>query len=369
MKKIALVHDFIYTYGGAERVLSELHQLFPDAPIYTAFVKPEVVERHFPKADIRTTSLQHSPLRRSSALLLTLMPRAVEEHDLQEYDVVISSSGAFSHGIITGPQTLHVSYCHSPMRYAWDWHAEALSERGIGRGIMKLLAANVLHDLRLWDAVSAKRVDRWLANSSVVKKRIETFYRAEATVVYPPIDTEYFDPAAMKRDDSLPERYLFAASRLTASKHVDWMIEAAADLRLPLLIAGEGAERESLQALADRLKADVRFLGFVSEDRKRTLLSQATAFLFPVEDDFGMAPVEALSMGTPVVAYGRGGATETVQDGKNGIQFHEPNASSLTEAARTLLEKGVSMSSKEIRESAQKFGRKAFQDGIKKAIA
>jgi len=368
MKRIALVHDFLYTYGGAERVLHALHTLYPDAPIYTAFAKPSVAEKHFPKAKIITSSLQKSPFRHFTLGIASRMPQAIEEFSFNEFDIVISSSGAFSHGIITGPQTHHISYCHSPMRYAWDWHSEFLAERGFNSAKLSgyLAESLLISNLRMWDQVSAKRVDTWLTNSQTVASRIKKFYHQEAQIVYPPIDTDYFDPT--KITVSKAEPFLFVASRLSATKHVDWAIEAAAKTGMSLKIAGEGKERVTLEKMAQILKADIEFLGFVSEADKRDLLGTASAFIFPVEDDFGMAPVEALAMGTPVIAFGKGGATETVQHGKNGLHFQEPSVESLTQAVEQFLKKGVSYSPAEIRTSSLPFSRKNFNEAIQKLV-
>lgn len=369
MKKIALVHDFLYTYGGAERVLQELHKLYPEAPIYTAFAKKEVIERHFPDATIVTSSLQRSLFRYHPAAVILKMPRAIEEFNFSAYDTVISSSGAFSHGIITGPDTRHICYCHSPMRYVWDWHREFLIERGIpAKSFLNYLAeATVFSNLRIWDQVTAKRVDVWLANSKTVQDRIRKFYHQEAEIVYPPINTTYFDPQKV-REPSSSKPFLFTASRLTATKHIDWIIEAAEACSLSLLIAGEGKERSTLEALAASKKADVQFLGFISEEKKRSLLAQALAFIFPVEDDFGIAPVEALAMGTPVIAYGKGGVTETVQNNKSGLFFTDPTSAGLIKAIITFQKEGISYTREQIRESALPFSTEAFAQHIQNIV-
>jgi glycosyltransferase involved in cell wall biosynthesis len=359
MGQVALVHDFLYTFGGAEQVLLELHTLFPNAPIYTAFYDPAIVAKHFPNATIRTSSLQRSPLKRKPQLLAFKMPRAVEEWDFSSYDTVISSSGAFSHGIITGPDTFHLCYSHSPMRYAWDWHAENLSERGL-TGPLKVLVQRKISGLRLWDQVAAKRVDAWIANSVTVQARIAKYYRADSTVVYPPVS---LDTISTDRGN-----FFLTVGRLTANKHVELMIRASHDQNVPLLVVGTGPEYASLKELSDRLGSPVTFAGRVSDEEKRRLLASASAFLFAAEDDFGIAPVEALAAGTPVIALGRGGVTETVRDGQNGLLFPDQSAASLEMAIARFKNGEISLSAAEIMSTAQAFGPEAFREGIQKAL-
>jgi glycosyltransferase involved in cell wall biosynthesis len=367
MGKIALVHDFLFTYGGAERVLHALHQMYPEAPIYTLLAEPEIVAAHFPKATVYTSSLQRSPLRSKPAWLVAAMPKAIEEFDLSAFDTVISSSGAFSHGIITGPHTRHISYCHSPMRYVWDWHAEYIAEKGMSTPFRKFLAEQVLSKLRIWDYVASKRVDMWIANSSVVQQRIRKFYGQESQIIHPPVDTDFFDPEKAVSDTK--ERHVITASRLSSYKKIDQMIEACSACDIPLKIIGSGTERQRLENLAVSRKAQVTFLGSTSEEEKRNLIAGSNCFLFAAEDDFGIAPVEALSLGIPVLAYGRGGAVEYVINGVNGYLYNEQTSRALTESLSLFLEKGVQSSSNEIRESALRFSLRNFQKAIAKVVA
>jgi glycosyltransferase involved in cell wall biosynthesis len=365
--KIALVHDFLTVYAGAERVLSAFHEMYPEAPIYTMFANDDVVAKHFPKATIITSPLQKSIFRSRPWLLLSRMPQAVESYNLSQFNIVLSSSGAFSHGVITGPETKHISYCHSPMRYAWDWHADYLREKNM-KGLGKEFIANYfLSKIRLWDAVSAKRVDTWIANSSVVASRIKHFYRADAKVVYPPIDTDFF---SLEKADktAYTEPYVISVCRLSKNKRVDQIIAAAHKLGIHLLIGGSGAERYALESHAKKLSAKVTFLGDINEEEKRALIAGAKAFVFAAEDDFGIAPVEALALGVPVVALGKGGATESVQDGKNGFLYPEENVESLTKALNTLLQDGVSMDAAAIRKSSLAFSTEHFQKNIRSIV-
>ena len=361
--KIALLHDFIGTgTGGAERVLAEFHGLFPDAPVYTAYAERSATDKLIPGADIRTSSLQKSRLRNRPEYVLLRMPQAIEEFDFNQFDVLLSSSGAYSHGAITGPDTFHLCYCHSPMRYAWDWHAEYLNARA-GNGMARFVAEGAMSRLRIWDAVSAKRVDRWIANSQTVAARISHFYRQPATVIYPPVDTAFFDPALAAATPDKP--YAVSVSRLSGTKRLDWAIAAAKQAGIDLVIAGEGPDRPRLERLAD---SSVRFAGNVTESEKRDLLAGASCFLFPAEDDFGIAPVEALAMGVPVVAFGKGGATEYVMDGKNGMVFPEPDTISFGDVLSRFVSDGVSMDKGEIRTTALAFSAERFRTQITQAV-
>lgn len=357
MGKIALVHDFLFTYGGAERVLSAFHRLYPDAPIYTMLADPEIVRRYFPKAKIITSSLQRSFLRRRPQLLLGAMPRAIEEFNLNEFNLVLSSSGAFSHGVITGPDTFHLCYCHSPMRYVWDWHAEYLKEKGWTSPLKKWFAESFLSPIRLWDRVSAERPDAWIANSQTVQERIAKFYGKPSEIIYPPVDTEFFTPP----DDIQAGDYAITASRLSPYKRVDQMILACEKLGIPLRVIGDGEDKARLENLAG---PTVTFLGRLSEQDKRREIAGARCFLFAAEDDFGIAPLEALSLGIPAVALARGGATEYVQDGKNGILYAED----LAEGLERFLKDGVEFTSGRIRQSALKYGTEHFDIKITKAV-
>ncbi|HSI20195.1 MAG TPA: glycosyltransferase [Verrucomicrobiae bacterium] len=365
--KIALAHDFLRVYGGAERVLKELHELYPDAPIFTTVADEALVREHFPKADIRTSYLQTSWRKKINQLFLLAIPAAIESLDFTGFDVVISSSGAFAHGIITSPDTRHISYCHSPMRYAWDWHAEFMREKNLDKGGLKTFLANEkMSKLRFWDAVSAKRVDTWVANSKTVAARIQQYYRQPSIVINPPVDTQYFNPAKLGE----PVKrgiHMLSISRLGESKKVDQMIEACHQAGVPLRIAGQGSDHK-LRAQAQALKADVTFLGPISEEVKRRELASAAAFLFAAEDDFGIAPVEAMAMGTPVIAFGKGGATETVVQELTGILYPEQTVESLLMAIRMFKEKGVKGTEETIRQRTELFSPEKFRTAIEQLV-
>lgn len=367
MGKIALVHDFFFTYGGAERVVSIFHELYPEAPIYTLFADPVVMKKHYPNAKVITSYLQKNPIRKFPPFLLASFPRAIESFDFGGYDVVLSSSGAFSHGIITGPETTHLCYCHTPMRYAWDWHHEYLGERGLTNPITLLIARKILSRLRLWDTISAKRVDSFFANSDVVAKRIEKFYRQKATVIYPPIDTEYFDPKNITKKSE--EFYAISASRLSPNKRIHLMIEASALTKIPLRIIGGGSVEKELREITEKLSAPVTFLGRVSEEEKLQQIGNAACFLFAAEDDFGIGPAEALALGVPVISIARGGIQEVIQPGKNGIFFTEATGESLANALNTFQKTGVAYSTSEIHESVKNLSIERFKTEIRNAVS
>lgn len=360
--RVAIVHDFMRVFGGAERVLKELHDIYPQAPIYTLLADPSMVAEHFPGAEIYTSSLQKSWLRHRQQFLLPFLPAAIEEFDFNAYDTVISSSGAYAHGVITGPDTQHICYCHSPMRYAWDWHAEYLSEHGVKSVSALAAASTIMNRVRTWDYVASKRVDVWLANSGTVSKRIAKFYGQPSQIIYPPVDTQFFSPG----DDisPLPKPYVITVSRLSRYKRIDLLIEACHSVKLPLVIVGGGEDAAALKRAASG--KDVTFTGRIDDTALRRYLQHARAYVTAVEEDFGIAPVEALSLGVPVVALGVGGVTETVVDGVNGRLFALPSVDSLTEALLRL--DSLSTIPADIRRSAGQYSRQAFQTAIRNVV-
>ena len=362
--RIAIVHDFLLTYGGAERVVSQLHAMYPNAPIYTLLANPKLLKTHFPKATIYTSPLNRSWLRSRPQLLLTRMPQAVESFDLTEYDVVISSSGAFSHGVITGPDTTHICYCHSPMRYAWDWHSEYLTEKGLV-GLPRFVAETILSRIRIWDTLAAMRVDIWLANSNTVQKRIQKYYNAPSTVVYPPVNTTFFNASMVTSNTD--DQYAVTVSRLTSNKRIDLIIQACIAQNLPLHVIGGGEDRKRLESITGGNEL-ITFTGPLSEEDKRREIANAYCFIFAAEDDFGIAPVEALALGVPVIAFEGGGALETVIDGKNGLFFKDASVESIQKALTRFREVGITLSATQIRETALRFTQEAFTDQIAKIV-
>ncbi len=319
--KIAIVHDWLTNMGGAELVLSVFLEIFPDAHIYTALFEPANLAPNLAKADVRSSFLQRLPrFLRKHQNLLPVMPYAFEQFDLSEYDFVLSSSWSCAKGVITGTKTIHVCYCYTPMRYAWDYYHLYIKSV---KGIKRWLAVWFLHRLRLWDRLSADRVDHFVAISHIVQDRISKHYRRESTVVYPPVDTERF--VATKRR----EEFYVVVSRLVEHKRLDLAVQACNRLGRNLVVIGNGVEKKHLMAMDRCGENHVAFLDRQSDQVVNDHLARAKAFLFPGEEDFGITMVEALSSGCPVIAYGRGGAVDIVEDGITGVLFNEQTVEGL----------------------------------------
>lgn len=320
--RVALVHDYLNQYGGAERVLERLHELYPAAPVFTSIYAADRMPDSYRAMDIRTSFMQRLPavMSRHQAYL-PLYPLVFENFDLSDYDVVISNSSAWAKSAITDPHTLHVCYCLTPMRWAWRYHDYVNRER-LGPFARALLPP-LINYLRVWDATTAPRVDAFVAISRAVAGRIRKFYGREATIIYPPVDTAAFQPAGRVED------YYLVASRLIPYKRIDLAVEAFNRLGLPLRIVGDGRDRDEL---ASRAGPNVEFLGRVSDSDLGELYAGCKAFIFPGEEDFGIAPVEAQACGRPVVAFAAGGALDTVIADETGVFFREPTAEALADA-------------------------------------
>lgn len=321
--RVAIVCSWLNQYGGAERVLETLHEMYPEAPIYTSMYAPQAMPAAFRTWDIRTSFLQRLPLsRRNHQLYLPLFPLAFEQFDLGGYDLVINNSSAFSYGVITRPETCHVCYCLTPARFLWNYHDYARREN-LGP-VARLALAPVLAGLRVWDLQAARRVDHFVAISKLVASRIAKYYGREAPIIYPAVDTSAFHPTA--REDV--GDYYLVVSRLVPYKRVDLAVRAFNRLGLPLKIVGHGRDRPALERMA---RPNVQFLGRVSDAEVKALYARCRAFVFPGEEDFGLTPLEAQASGRPVIAYGAGGALETVLEGETGLFFRESSPESLAE--------------------------------------
>jgi glycosyltransferase involved in cell wall biosynthesis len=352
--RVAITTDWLNSFGGAERVLVELHRMFPDAPIYTSLYDPSGLPDFMQGWDVRTSFLQRIPFaKRKHRLLLPLMPLAFEELDMREYDLVISTSSAFAKGIITRPGALHVCYCHTPCRYIWDlYHDYTRGHWG------RALIAPVAHWLRMWDRFASDRVDAFIANSHETAARIQCHYRRDSEVIYPPVDVERVVPSG-----AAPGDFYLVVSRLVSYKRVDLAIEAANRLERRLIVVGDGAERKRLESIAG---PTVEFRGWRSDEEVADLYANCRALLFPGLEDFGITPVEAQAAARPVVAYGRGGATETVVDGTTGVLFPEQTVESLMEAVLRLDK--LSIDPMRCRRNAERFDTQEFQRRIRRAI-
>ncbi len=332
-KKVAFVHDFLVAYGGAERVLESLVKLDPEAPIYTLLYDGDVMNGRFAGREIRTSFLQKLPrfIRKRYRWLLPLYPVAAEALDLREFDIVISSSGAWSKGIVTRLRTLHIAYLHSPMRLLWDANEQYLDVVRAG-GIRRFFGRILLSYLRVWDREAADRPDVLISNSEYTRARAEKYYRRDSVVIHPPVTL-----TSNKEKKPAREDFFLVVSRLTASKGIDVAIEAFNKLRLPLRIVGEGRERNRFESLAE---GNISFLGGVDDAELVSLYRRAKAVIVPSEEDFGMAAAEAVSFGTPVIALGKGGTMEIVQEGRTGEFFGAATPEVLADAVRRFLDRG-----------------------------
>jgi glycosyltransferase involved in cell wall biosynthesis len=333
--KLAFVHDFLIRFGGAERVLAELHAMYPDAPIYTIVADERLVAERFPNADIRTSFLGRVPgLSRRHRFALPAIPVAVESFDFREYDIVFSSSSGLSKGIVTRAKTLHISYCHTPPRYLWEDRERYLREE-VPRFLAPLLLP-MLHVVRLWDQHAAQRVDRFLANSRYTADRIARYYRRDAKVVPPPVDvSEHPCDIETRQRFALPEEFFLSVGRLVSWKRPELSVETFNRLDLPLIIVGSGPLERKLRRLARR---NIRFLGFQPDTVVRKLMHAARALIQPQVEDFGIASVEAMAEGTPVIAFRKGGAVEIVEEGVTGEFFDDDEPIAFGDAVRRFRE-------------------------------
>lgn len=323
--KVAIIHDWLTNMGGAERVILALHEIFPDAPVFTMVHNPDKLPPEFANIDIRTSCIQRLPGAKTKyQTYLPLMPVAAEQFDLSEYDVVISSSHACAKGVITRPETLHICYCYTPMRYAWFLYHEYMQLERVSR-IKRFFIPFLMNYLRMWDRLAADRVDDFIAISTGVGHRIKKYYRRESNIIFPPVDTGYYKPS-----DTVEDYYL-VVSRLVAYKRVDLAVEAFNRLGLPLVVVGDGPEMDKLRRMA---KSNVRIMGRLSDDETRKYYAQCKAFIFPGEEDFGITPVEAQAAGRPVIAYGAGGTLDTVKKGVTGEFFYPQTADALAAAVK-----------------------------------
>lgn len=348
--KVAIVHDWLTNMGGAEQCVINLHKCFPNAPIYTTFYDPDNMDPVFKEMNIITSSLQKKKGKKyNHKKYLPFMPKAFEEFNLNDYDVVISSCSACAKGVITGPHTLHISYCYTPMRYAWEMRDEYTD--GMSKFKTKLIRY-FMNYMRLWDYQAAQRVDEFIGISTEVARRINKHYRRDAKVIFPPVRTKLFVPSEVEKD------YYFIVSRLVKYKRYDLAVKACSNLHKKLVIIGDGPERQALEEMAD--KEYVTFMGRQPDGVVKKYMSECKALLFPGEEDFGIVPVEAEACGKPVIAYGQGGALDTVIDKKTGILFKEQTVESLENAIQEF--EKASFNKEEIRKHALEFDEENYRE-------
>src|SRR3989339_615725 len=353
-KKVALVHDYLNIYGGAEKTLQVFCEMFPEAPIFVLSAEKTLTDKFFPGAEIHTSFLGRlSPFwQRRKKLFTPFLPVAIESFDLSEYDLVLSSSSAFAKGALTPPQTLHISYVHTPMRFVWDWYFNYLYEKGsvpqnfLGRSLARL----GMHYLRMWDKESSLRPDFLMANSLTTQGRIKKYWGRDSFILYPPVELEKIKQRKKPlADDETKEDYFVVVGNLSPFKKVDLAIEACNRLGRKLLVIGEGKEKKNLQKISG---PTIKFMGSLSDEAVYYFVERARAFLMPQVEDFGIAAVESITLGTPVIAFKMGGATESVKEGVSGIFFEEQGADSLVNAI------------KKFDEMENQFDRKAMAQGV-----
>ncbi len=354
--KIALVHDYLVQYGGAERVLESFTELFPYAPIHTLIHDPEAMRGVFADKDIRTSFLQGLPFaRRNHRLFPPLMPLAIEQFDFSRYDIVLSDSSSYAKGIITRPETLHICYMHTPMRYAWDDCQKYTQDFGFPSSVKRLVPF-FMNPIRVWDKASADRVDEFIANSRFVARRIKKYYGKDSTVIHPPVEVEKFfiAPAEDRKD------YFLMVGRLIAYKRHDIVIEAFNRLKLPLKIIGRGPELERLKKMAG---PTIEFLGRISDDELSRYYAECQAFIFPQEEDFGIVAIEAMASGRPLVAYRGGDIVEHMEEGKTGVFFDEQTPEALIQALSHL--RVEEYDPEYIRSRALRFDKSIFKEAVR----
>jgi len=353
--KVAIVHDWLNQIGGAEVVLEALAEMYPQSPIYTAMYWPQAMPQAYRSWDIRASFMDRLPfVKKYHQPFLPLYPLAFESFDFTGYDLVISNKSGFCHGIITSPDTLHICYCLTPTRFLWDYSSYAQRERL--RGLARLALPPFLNYLRLWDRAAADRVDHFIAISRTVQQRIAKYYRRDSAVIYPPVDTSKFAPSNSHHDG---DDYFLIVSRLIPYKRIDLAVRAFNELGLPLVIIGDGRDRDGLRALA---KANIEFLGRVPDGKIGDYFARCRAFILPGQEDFCIAPVEAQAAGRPVIAYAAGGALDTVREGVTGAFFHEQTPEALIKAIKEFDDTGYDPAV--IRRHAERFDKRVFKERL-----
>lgn len=363
MKNIALVHDWLTTYGGQEAMVESLFELWPDMPIYTIIYDDQgacapIVEGH----EVYTSFIQNLPFARTKyRTYLPFMPLAIEQLDVTDYEIVLSMHHAVSKGVLTTADQLHISYVNTPIRYAWNLYFDYM-KTGFKSKISAGLARLVLHYIRMWDVQTANRVDVFIGNSQNVADRIWRVYRRRAEVIYPPVEIERFSPASARED------YYVSFSRLVPYKRVDLIVEAFTKLGKRLVVLGDGPEMDRIKETAG---SNIEFLGYQEDKVVADVLGRAKAFVFAANEDFGITPVEAQAAGCPVIAYGRGGALETVIAGETGLFFNEQTPDSLISAVEEFERDSNKFNIEKLRYNAQRFSaerfKKEYEDLVQKS--
>lgn len=362
MSKIAIVHEWFLDYMGSEKCVESFTNLYPDADVFALidFLKEEDRKKILKDKKAKTTFIQKLPKAKTShRIYLPLYPLAVEQLDISGYEIILSSSHSVAKGVLSNSKQLHICYCHTPMRYAWDLYHQYINESGLNAGIKGLFAKFFLHKIRMWDYISSQRVDHFIANSKYIARRIKKNYGRDADVIYPPVDVDKFEVSSKK------DEYYLIVARFVPYKKVDIAIKAFRKLSdKKLIVVGSGPDEEKLKSYAT---GSIEFLGYQSDNALAELMRNARAFIYTAEEDFGITIVEAQAAGTPVIAYGVGGASETVLHGKTGLLFNEQTEDSLIHAIKEF-EQSSEMDSGGIREHAMQFSRDRFENEIQEFI-
>jgi len=360
--RVAIVHEWFVTYAGSEKVLEEMLQVFPEADIFCALdFLPERFRGRLKNSKITTSFIQRIPFARHlHRYLLALMPIAVEQHDLSPYDLVISNSHAVAKGCLTGSSQLHICYCYTPIRYAWDLQFQYLAESNLLWGLRSIIARWTLHKIRIWDARTPLSVDAFIACSHYIARRIKKIYRRESVVIYPNVDVENFQIGQQDGD------FYITASRIVPYKHIPLIINAFKQMpSRKLVVIGAGPLLKECIAAAP---SNVQVLGYQPDEVLRDHLMRARAFIFAAEEDFGIAPVEAQACGTPVIAFGKGGATETVIDGETGMFFYEQTSEAIVKAVDEFELCRDKFDRNRIRQNADRFSTSRFCSEFRKFV-
>ncbi len=357
--KIAIIHEWFVDYSGSERVVEQMLNVLPQADLFAQVeFLPDNLKWFIKNKPVKTSFIQKFPLAKTKYRnYLPLMPFAVEQFDLSEYDLVISSNHAVSKGVITSADQLHICMCYSPIRYAWDLTHQYLNESGLNKGIKGWIAKYILHKIRMWDYRTANGVDKFIAISDYISKRIKKVYRRDSDVIYPPVDIAHFE-LKEKKDD-----FYLTVSRLVPYKKVDMIVEAFS--KMPdkkLVVIGDGPQLQKVKKFAGN---NITLMGFQSNEIIKEYMQNAKAFIFVADEDFGIVPVEAQACGTPIIAYGKGGALETIIDGITGLFFNKQNVTSIIQKIHEFEQKSDSFNPNIIRENAQRFSADRFKKEFK----
>jgi len=360
--KIALVHDWLLGVGGAEKTLKALHEIFPQAPVYTLFYNKNFTDKFLPRAEIQTTFVQKMyKTLRSHKLLTPLLPVAVESFDLSDFDLVISSSVAFAKGLILKPQTKHICYCYSPTRQLWDWHAEYKQEPHLAP---RWITSLTQHFLGIWDRHASTRVDQFVAISENVSQRIQKYYQRDSVVIYPPVTQLTVNSLRLTAIENYTLKtvnYFLIVSRLYKHKNIDIAVRAFNKLEWPLVVIGDGPEFKHLKKLAG---PTIKLLGYQPDEVVSQYYTGCSGFIMPQEEDFGITPIEAMSYGKPVLALKRSGALEYIQEGINGEFFDDPTEEVLADGIRRLKQNLPYYDTEQIKKTAERFSEERFSKEI-----